>query len=125
MKWWWREKRLKELSVIMNTQTGNTLDAELEALSISLENVSAVRQMAGTEGWAIISEQLSKFAAQQCGKIIAGAADPVGNEKELLLACAMRYTAEKLLKLVNNTLKESDVLERRQKELLQAKHMGE
>ena len=113
----WKDKlnRLKELGRQQNIEYD--IERYLEILEISKENVAAVKGMANTDGWEIISTQMEKAVEQYQKQIMNLCANPVKNESELLVCYSMIRALERVLGLVSGTLNRESLLEQESRDI--------
>lgn len=80
------------------------LERALDATVDSLENILEFKEMAQTDGWKKLEEMLRRDVQNKLKSSFAMQADPVKNEKQLIINYAVCRTWERLLTVVQGTL---------------------
>lgn len=109
------ERRKQQKKLGQKYSIEGKVEQELELLEISLTNIDAIRSMANTEGWEILSTQVRDFIEQQKNLIIECASAPDKHRDKQQVCYAMMKMGQRLLGLVANALNEAPLIEERKR----------
>lgn len=110
-----RLEKIRELSGSLNVDYH--IDKKLQCLQLSLQNVDAIKLLVGFEGWHLLAAQLETEIRVKREVNFKLSVDPIKNEKEMLINYAVARTAERILRLVEGTLKEEQYIEQEREQL--------
>ena len=115
--------KLKTLRLL--SRNGNlkpTLDQALDINALRLSTVNAVSAMArGDEGWEVLAYELERDI-QAAKNRVWGMVLNIDKERDkIIFNRAVGETAERLLKIVQNTMKQKPALERERVDLIKRK----
>ena len=97
--------RKKEISF------ANELERALDDAVSSFENIDALKEMVKTDGWKLVEEHLRKDIQNKLKMSYAMQAEPIKNEKQLMINHAIVECWKRLLTFVHGTINhEQEVL---------------
>lgn len=98
-----------------------SFESLFEMNSLSMANAIAVKEMASSDGWELISKMIEDDFEKRSKLIVTLALDPKKNEAELLINSAIIETEKRIYNSVYKTIDKKRELEQERIQLLQTK----
>jgi hypothetical protein len=101
-----RIKRIRELGRDVNIKF--ELAKALELNVLSLQNIRDMKEMANTAGWQMLANQMERDIEIKKNRIYELSVEPDKNKTMIIINRAIAESLERILKLVNGTLKQEE-----------------